>query len=508
MPTTILKTRNGRLDGTDQAGFAILAAKVKGGAPLHLHLHGGLVDEATGLSIAERLSGPAPSGLGLPDAWEQAYVVWRTGAFETLRTNWTDLFENDRLYRTLLRKILSHASGYLDLPVPEGRTTAAGVLSEAEVSRRLAARPSTDPFADLDETAALTPGRSVSAATLDEDEAARQAEIAFEDDPELNDIADDLAAALVFDPPTGRSLSVSGDANEGLRMLAHLDSPVRAELVTQAPGLDQAAEARGFTGLGIMAKVIGRLAKIVWRVVRRFRTRRDHGFYATVVEELARELYGDLVGASIWGMMKRDAVDHFRSGGLGESLLELVEAAPSVTITAHSAGSIWAAELIARLDPAKAASVRLVLLAPAVRSDLFAGAIRKGGNRLAAVRMFTMSDDLERKDAVLGAKWSYVYPSSLLYLVSGLFEDAETEAFPDAPLLGLQRFHGPDTAWVGDAAQIAALKSTADFLAGHPSAIVYSRTSGGAGLNTQATSHGAFDQDPDTLASARHFLNP
>src|SRR3712207_8891098 len=48
----------------------------------------------------------------------------------------------------------------------------------------------------------------------------------------------------------------------------------------------------------------------------------------------------------------------------------------------------------------------------------------------------TMSDELEKADAVAGA----VYPRSLLYLVSGVLEAAKTGTVPDAPILGMQRF--------------------------------------------------------------------
>ena len=46
-----------------------------------------------------------------------------------------------------------------------------------------------------------------------------------------------------------------------------------------------------------------------------------------------------------------------------------------------------------------------------------------------------MDDKLEREDAVLGHDKGYIYPSSLLYMVSGMFEELDFAVFADAPWL-------------------------------------------------------------------------
>lgn len=507
MPTTILKSRNGRLDAADQAKLDALTQRLAAGrVPLHLHLHGGLVDEAAGQAIAGRLAGP--NGLRAPAEWEQVYVIWRTGAFESLLTNWRDLFDNDRLYKALLRKLLAYAAGKVSLPGAEGRSAFNALsLTPTEINRRLAARPAADPFADVDfapETLAARGGEAEVAA-VDDGTVAVEFSALLEGDFEFNSAVEDLAAALSRDPDDGsRSLATSGDMDVGDTALQHLNPAVRAELDGEA------APARGaraaVSAFKILQMLIKHGTKIAIRVIQRFRTRRDHGFYATICEEIVRELYADLIGAAVWGMMKRDAGDHFGQGGLGASLVEAAKAAPSVKITAHSAGAIWAAEMISVLG-GDGPTLDVALLAPAVRMDLFAAALAKGGGRVRSLRMYTMRDELERKDPVLGSALAFVYPSSLLYLVSGLFEEDGSKGFPDAPLVGLNRFWGDDLAWLDDDRQIAAAKAVRAAFAPATNGVVLSTTTSGAvGLSSQATSHGGFDQDKDTLASAVHFL--
>ena len=50
---------------------------------------------------------------------------------------------------------------------------------------------------------------------------------------------------------------------------------------------------------------------ILKRLIERFARRRDHGIYATIVEEVLRELYVDSLGALAWTLMKNDTHDAF-----------------------------------------------------------------------------------------------------------------------------------------------------------------------------------------------------
>ena len=511
MPATVLHTRDGVLDKADQAQLDQLAKRLNG-AKVLVHLHGGLVDNDKGEEIAERLSGPAPAGWGQPADVEQVYVVWRTGALETVRTNWRDLFDNDRIYRTLLKKLLSFAASKMGVPGgPVGRTAFhARALTPTEINDRLDARPAGDPFADVNIDLELqTPaGRGPVVQPETDGAIALQFMALLQQDLEFSLAADDIAAALTFDKALGRSLAPRGDRSRGEAALARLNEEARTGLASATP---TAASGRvAFAGLSVTEFLIKRAARTAIRVIGRLRHRRDHGLYATIVEELTREFYGDLVGAAIWGMIKKDAGDHFSPGGLGHALVaSLVSSRPAkLFVTGHSAGSIWAAHMLkAMASWSDTPKLRMALLAPAVRIDLFEEAIAAGGGLVEALRVFAMSDALERADAVLGPELGFIYPSSLLYLVSGAFEELGGDGFSDAPLLGMQRFQTIEPAWLTDPGQIASVSRAMAFLTTPNNRIVLSPASGGRGFSCQAKSHGDFDRDRDTLASVTTFLS-
>lgn len=88
-------TRNGVGDPDPDGMFAAFSERLrKPGAKLLLHFHGGLVDEAAGTATATRLAGAVPAGWGLDSAWTQAFVVWRTGFWETLKTDVPPVFSS------------------------------------------------------------------------------------------------------------------------------------------------------------------------------------------------------------------------------------------------------------------------------------------------------------------------------------------------------------------------------------------------------------------------------
>ncbi len=504
MTVTIVATRDGVIDAADRQHFAQFTAAAKGSKVL-LHLHGGLVPEKSGRDIADRLKGGAAGGgFGLDAEWSQLYVIWRTGALETLQTNWTDLFESDRLYRAVLRNLLEFVARKLGVREAGGRSAEQHLnLNRAHIVERLNARPDADPFLDVDRAIETdTPGgRGPVIVALDEDDLTLEFEIQLIGDIEFNDAVEDLAAGV--NQSAGRGVAGGGDAEAGRNSLKRLDNSIQLQAIGALPDYGGRV---GTLAIGrFLLKHGGRIAV---RVIRRFRARRDHGFYPTVVEELVRECYGDLVGSAIWGMMKKDGSDHFKAEGLGTELFAALGAntPKQLCITAHSAGSIWASALI-KAAPCSLAPFDLALLAPAVRMDTFADALSLGDARIRRCRMFTMRDDLERKDTLLGKGRAYIYPCSLLYLVSGLFEDQKGDAFPDAPLVGMQRFHGANNSWLKDAAQIAAQERVMSFFTASDRSIVWSTVSGGPGLSSASTSHGGFDRDPATLKSVVEFFS-
>lgn len=108
-----------------------------------------------------------------------------------------------------------------------------------------------------------------------------------------------------------------------------------------------------------------------------------------------------------------------------------------------------------------------------------------------AIEADRLKDELDR------GYWEVpvIYPASLLYLVSGLFEDESG----DTPLVGMQRFFcGTDPYATSD------IKAVVSYLQGK---CVWSISQGGPGLSTSATKHGAFHDDPDTCKSLEIFLS-
>jgi hypothetical protein len=491
-------TEGGILDDGQEELLAELRTSLgRPGSKLLLHLHGGLIDVDAGRAIAERLGGSGASSWDLADDWTQVYVAWRTGVFETIRTNWTDLVHDDRLYQTILRKLIGFAARKLGLPSFEGRSLAAEFsLDEATIQRRITGLEDLrEPFSDVDAYVGAS-AEAGTRATLDTIQSPGALALEFQD--ELGQDTRFAAAVadldgVVNEGAPGRTALPPADRARGAASFDRLAPGLRQEL-TPPPG---PAGGRGIVSVGIFA--LKHSAQIALRCFRRFRDRRDHGLHATIVEELCRELYGDLVGAKVWGMMVRDAADHFEETGFGPHLLATIRDHPpgTIVVTAHSAGSIWASRMLLAMKAAGIdAPVNLFLLAPAVRSDLFAEVIDSCGTQIGRCRMVTMDDEHERRDAVLGHDKGYIYPSSLLYLVAGLFEKKDAKAYADAPLLGMQRFANVD--WLdpaerGDADKIAAFfQQPGKDIVHSPSPDISS-----------AIRHGDFDDDPETLASVR-----
>jgi hypothetical protein len=501
---TVLRTSGGVLDAQDQAAFAAFLARIGTGSPrILLHLHGGLVDRSAAEKMADRLSGVGDTAYNVPGHWEQVYVVWRTGALETLAKNWIELAANDRLYNAILKRLLSFISRKVGVEARGGRSLALeGWLTPATIQKRLASG-SDNPFGDVDDLHVTTTGTR-SAPTVDanaEDELALE----LESDTELEEAAGDIEQSLATRHPAVTRSGAGGNALEGEKSFGRLDPRIQEEFEGETR---EAVSTRGIISGEIIRKVVVHGVKIGTRVIRRYREERDHGLHATIVEEIAREFYGDLIGSAIWGMMKGDASEHFAAGGLGAPLFGAIADNPQarLLIVAHSAGSIFASDLLLWAEKHKPSfSAELVFLAPAVRTSKFAAALDASEARILRFRMFAMQDTLERRDVLLGKGRGYIYPSSLLYLVSGLFEEGAVQ-MSDAPLLGMQRFLGANSSWLRDASEGPALKRVQDFLAGDPHRTVFAEATGGDGLNCGAKSHGAFDDEVATLKSVATFF--
>jgi hypothetical protein len=104
----------------------------------------------------------------------------------------------------------------------------------------------------------------------------------------------------------------------------------------------------------------------------------------------------------------------------------------------------------------------------------------------------------------------FIYPSSLLYLVSGILEsrltsDGSWVDEPDMPLVGMERFLANSKTYSDS--DFSSIKEVRTWLTAAPQSVVWSQSTGqAAGLNSDCIDHGAFDDDKSTLLSLRHIL--
>jgi hypothetical protein len=118
--------------------------------------------------------------------------------------------------------------------------------------------------------------------------------------------------------------------------------------------------------------------------------------------------------------------------------------------------------------------------------------------------MYAMTDANERKDALINEA-SFVYPSSLLYLISGILEeDSNQKPDIDCPLLGMGRFY--DENYNARPADAGLRDDVRHLLDSFTNGVVWSQSNGGAGLASSCLDHGGFDNDPDTIASLQHLI--
>ncbi len=115
---------------------------------------------------------------------------------------------------------------------------------------------------------------------------------------------------------------------------------------------------------------------------------------------------------------------------------------PAVELHAigHSAGAVFHSNFVPLLVRGGARITTLSLLAPAVRTDVFAASLQPlVGAGIGRLSLFTMEEDAERQDSVAG-----IYRKSLLYFVS-----RACEGFRRRPILGLYQSLRKDGALSG-----------------------------------------------------------
>lgn len=515
----------GRADTTPRDIDAIVEA-LRSDARRHLviHFHGGLVSKEEGLSIAERLLNeakvysPTPSTGGYP-----VFFIWESGAWETIRNNLTELAD-EPVFRQLLRKLVQYALEQLGAQDTFGTARSVapasyGALTE-EVKKEFDTfwtKPgkSTIPYRGFAPVADATQARSASLGISEEE---IQADLE-QDRPFL-----DALATLPDMPIATRSAFSPRGASERRSAFSELASRE----------FSKTSATRGLVELYQVAKYV---ATVLRGILRRYAAGRDHGLYATCVEELVRSFKIAGSGLNEWGKalewnhMKQDTADAFGPDPdvhAGIAFLTRLQAALAgglrldrITLVGHSTGAVYIAHWLERCKDCLPENLKhdIVFLAPAITHDLFAQTLRTCGTYMGNFRMFAMKDTLEQDDQVWGQDdelsggqdWRrYIYPSSLLYLVSGILEsrlsaDGVWVDEPDMPILGMERFLVKTSTY--SVADFPSVKAVRDWLNAASKRMVWAKATGQlSGLNSEAIDHGAFDNDSSTLKSLREIV--
>jgi hypothetical protein len=194
-------------------------------------------------------------------------------------------------------------------------------------------------------------------------------------------------------------------------------------------------------------------------------------------------------GTMEWDEMKDNAQAAIanKNGGLAQLARELqkpdyndIRRRLRFHLIGHSAGSIVHSYLGPALVEAGFVVDGVYFLAPACRSELFLTNLEplyvKG--KIASYTQFHMTDAVEQRD-----NCANIYKQSLLYLVSNAFEHKR-----GTPILGMQKFVG------GIATDKPAGAAVWDFIASPTSP-------SNPAFRSNSTSHGGFDNDPDTRAA-------
>jgi subtilisin family serine protease len=477
-----------------------------------LHFHGGLVNRTAGLSTAEKLLPVYQSAGAYP-----YFFIWEAGAWETIRNNLGEIVSEPffrklvaKLTASLIPRLIGHFSTHESVGSP---------TAEEQVERWFVDGSPGAPFDEIDSYRTKVAMTEVSEfatgdfnvkaeSVADEEQLRQEIQGMIEGDVEFEAAYRLLQAKQPQPQLETEAVIVRGD---GVPLGAELSPAAQQELfgVAQAPG-----DAEELISLGWAVRVARVAAKISWRVLKRYRSGRDHGLTTTVIEESLRELYVDAIGSTLfWNNMKRDTKDAYGGdaavhGGTAflKNLYSQISRNPSqpprITLVGHSAGAIHVSHFLLSAHEMLPESVRfdVVLLAPAVDSQLFASVIQT--DRIANLRVFGMSDHLESNDALLApfhTALKYVYPRSLLYFVSGLLEEEV-----DQPLVGLQRYHSSADYVDADFDDLRAVRQ---ILAPYPDRVVWSKSDTGPGRRSECQHHGDFDfEDGATLKSIAHII--
>ncbi|MBW8875024.1 MAG: hypothetical protein JF614_08675 [Acidobacteria bacterium] len=490
MPANFVNLRSGRFDSTSRSDLRQLFDSFvqEGTKNLAVHFHGGLVSESSAMAMAERL---------LPEYHQTnvaypVFFVWESGLLESIRNNVAEV-ANEQFFERLLLLALQFAGGKVLQAVGE-RGVMVTPVDDTHVEQETAKMKAGE--AHWEE---MTEDRRAATSDLTELEAQQLRDL-LEGDPVFMGEVQLISNSVEPADQLARSRGAEVAGSRHTLMAPEVLADIRREKMAGTEGT------RGIFG---STRLIKGAIVVVAKVVARFARKRDHGFHATVVEEIFREFYVSAVGREIWGLMKQDTADAFGDNTMlcgGSAFLEEIQRVDPdnktrITLIGHSAGAEYVCNLLRNADRflSKNYQFDIVLMAPACRIEFFADTVRHNASHIRNIRMFTMFDELEKKDRLI----PILYPHSLLYFISGVLED---EA--DKPLLGMERYFISDApAYQNPQTGIPDVRG---FLSG-PKQMVFSLNTGAPGSETNADSHGGFDDTEDpakraTIDSIRFLL--
>jgi hypothetical protein len=484
---------DGRLKSmsAEQAHRTVDAAVATGNVVLHFH--GGLVKEASGEQIARALL-PVYTGAGS----YPLFFVWRSGVLEVLAGNLREIIREE-LFDRIMRRVLRWTVGKVRQEEVGGRAISSvyAALPDqeemlAEVGARSAAGNGVEPFWDV-----RPPIAAEDFGLSGDEQAAFERELAA-DARVQTALAGALQAAGI--QTWGGEAGSREAIPEALPKPSQMDREVLAKI---AAGED--AGARGIVSTVVLAR---KAAQALARVLGRYRDQTDHGAYPTVLEEILREFYVSSPAAAMWQAMKKETSDTFAQGTgdrggrlVLDRLAEKVAAGarPKLTLVGHSTGAVFINNMLSEIAVRKLwpldMKAQVCFLAPACTCEAFSEALGLAGQFIERFRMFTMTDQAEKADRLIGA----LYPRSLLYLVSGGLERNGQEP-AHMPLVGLSRYLQPAERLprlLGSSAARSARLAQVRLFLDSADRVVLSPTSAGApeGQRAGALTHGSFDDD-------------
>jgi hypothetical protein len=426
---------------------------------LVIYFHGGLVSEKNGMTAAELMKNY------FADANSKRHVVsfvWETGPIETVVQNLKDLKEltGKDLFEEATKFVIKLVAKKLGIADARGGGEYLSDNTIFDEKHKVA------PFENLDKSIGARGG-----ATLD-----------IDDEDEIN--------SEFYKKLEGESKRlISEEGSETIKNLPQENDEI----------------ARG--GFLIIAKIV---AQIAFAVLKRYFKKNHHDFYPTVMEEAFRKIYLDKVGHWGWKQMKDKSAEMFGSNSglsgdnqragtyflnlLNTHIQKRIAAGKTIEIEliGHSAGSIAICNLLAATakDFNSIKYNNVFFLAPACRTDLF---LEKGKSAMdnglfKKFKMFTMEESNEKKDHCI----PYIYTHSLLYLVSGLFEDEV-----DAKIMGLHEQFRIE----GRYANFSELTKLNSFINSNKLVLSVDITNFDESMRSNSLKHGDFDNDIDTLRS-------